>query len=194
MNTENAIAKLAEDLDEWFEEGRSTLAVPDRFAHERAMIRGMRIVQELERLKAHGLKALKSTVANATSTAENEGVPSLIKAFAVGAKLAAALHDELLDTNGENKIVLLMNNMAAALDKTSRGRAALAELLDHSDRRVRASAGAYLLIKNLMPDRVVPILRAIEEGHQGSSAEFTAHWALLDWELKQKATATDRNK
>ena len=111
----------------------------------------------------------------------------MIKAFEAGAKLSAALHDELLDTDGENKIVFLMNDIAVALDATSQGRSVLGELLDRSDARVRASAGAYLLRNNLMAERVVPILRAIEERKTGSSAEFTAHWALLNWELKQKA-------
>ena len=80
-----------------------------------------------------------------------------------------------------------MNDIANALDATSNGRAALAVLLDHPDYRVRATAGAYLLIVNLMPERVVPILREIDERSEGRSADFTAHWALLDWDLKQKA-------
>ena len=82
-----------------------------------------------------------------------------------------------------------MNEIATALDATDHGRAALAVLLDDYDERVRASAGSYLLILNLMPERVVPILREIDQTNQGASADFTAHWALLDWELKQKAKA-----
>ena len=54
MDIEDAIAKLAEELDEWFEEGRSILFVPDRFAQGRAIERGVRIVQQLHRLKAEG--------------------------------------------------------------------------------------------------------------------------------------------
>jgi hypothetical protein len=37
-----------------------------------------------------------------------------------------------------------------------------------------------------MPDRVLPILREIEEGEGGSSAGFHAHWALLRWEQENK--------
>jgi hypothetical protein len=194
MNTEDAIAKLAEDLDEWFEEGHSTLAVPDRFAQDRAIDRGVAIVRKLEQLKTSALKALKSLIAKCASAPDSERMASLIKAFAVGAKLKSALHDELLDTDGEKKIAFLMNDIAAALDTTSQGKSALAELLDHADVRVRASAGAYLLTNNLIPDRVVPLLRTIEERSEGRSADFTAHWALLDWELKQKAAAIKSNK
>jgi hypothetical protein len=64
------------------------------------------------------------------------------------------------------------------------GRASLAVLLHSPDARVRASAGAYLI--KLMPDRVLPILREIEEGEGGSSAGFHAHWALLRWEQENK--------
>ncbi len=179
METEDAITRLAEDLDEWFEENRPTLFVPNQFPQGRALDRGIRIVRELERLKAHGLKALKSLMANSVSIPEHQRAASLIQAFEVGAKLAAALHDELLDTNGENKIVLLMNDIAAALDRTSQGRSVLSELLEHSDVRVRASAGAYLLIKDLLPERVVPVLRAIDERKMGKSADFTAHGRSL---------------
>jgi hypothetical protein len=118
---------------------------------------------------------------------DDEHVASLVRGFEFAAKLKASLHDELLDTDGSNKIVLLMNEIANALDALGPGRNALGVLLEDADARVRASAGAYLLIANLMPDRVVPILREIDRKNDASSASFTAHWALLDWELKQKA-------
>lgn len=55
-----------------------------------------------------------------------------------------------------------MNDIAGALDGMGAGRASLAVLLHSPDARVRASTGAYLI--KLMPDRVLPILREIEEG------------------------------
>jgi len=33
---------------------------------------------------------------------------------------------------------------------------------------------------------VVPVLRQIEKSNEGSSAGFSAHWVLLDQELKQQ--------
>jgi len=186
MEIDESIAKLAEKFDTWFDGNAATFASADRAAHVRAIDRGVAIARELDRLKASALKALKSLIANSTSAAGDGRTASLIKAFEVGAKLRAALHDELLDINGVNKIVLLMNDIAAALDTTPQGRSALGELLDHSDPRVRAAAGSYLLVDDLLPDKVVPILREIEQAEGATSAYFTAYRALLDWELKQK--------
>ena len=47
-----------------------------------------------------------------------------------------------------------------ALDATGAGQVALARSLDHPDIGVRVLAGAYLI--ELMPDRVVPMLREID--------------------------------
>ncbi len=194
MKIDRSISQLAAKLDSWFEASIPMFASADRTTQGRAIVRGVAIVKELDQLKTDGLAALKSLMANYAPIPEGKRVASLLRAFEFGAKLKAALHDELLDTDSGNKIVLLMNDIAAALDATAQGRSALGELLGHSDPRVRASAGAYLLIKNLMSERVVPILRAIDEKSEGSSAEFTAHWALLDWELKQKAAIVDNTK
>lgn len=187
MDRDNAIAELATKLDRWFEGNRATFASNDDTAQRKAIARGYTIVKELDELKADGLAAITSLLARQNTIPVSERSAFLIRNFEFAAKLRAVLNDELLDTDGANKIVLLMNKMANALDATINGRAALAVLLDHPDYRVRATAGAYLLIVNLMPERVVPILREIDERSEGRSADFTAHWALLDWDLKQKA-------
>ena len=77
-----------------------------------------------------------------------------------------------------------MIGIANASDATSSGQAALAVLLDHADNRVRAFAGGYLI--DSMPDRVLPILRDIEEKEHGNSAHFNAHFAILGWEREGK--------
>lgn len=188
MEIDRSIAKLAEELDAWFDGSAATFASADRAAQTRAIERGVAIARDLDRLKASALKAFKSLIAKSSSGADDERTPSLIKAFEVGAKLKAVLHDELFDIDGANKIVLLMNDIARILDTTSQGRSVLGELLDHSDPRVRAAAGAYLLINDLLPDRVVPVLREIEQKEEGvTGAYFTAHMALVEWDLKQKA-------
>jgi hypothetical protein len=51
--------------------------------------------------------------------------------------------------------------------------------------QVRASAGACL--KNLTPERVIPMLREIEEPERANSAHFTAYWTLLRWGARAKA-------
>src|SRR4029077_18800306 len=122
----------------------------------KAIARGFGIVKELDKLKADGIAVITSLLARRNALPASERSTALIRNFEFAAKLRAVLHDELLDIDGANKIVLLMNKMADALDATGNGRAALGVLLDHPDDRVRATAGAYLLIMNLMPERVVP--------------------------------------
>jgi hypothetical protein len=194
MEIDQSIAKLAEKLDAWFDGNTATFASADRAAQTRAIERGVAIARELDRLKAATLKAFKSLIAKSSSAPDDERTPSFIKAFEVGAKLKDALHDELFDINGANKIVLLMNDIAGALDRTLQGRSVLGELLDHSDPRVRAAAGAYLLIRDLLPDRVVPVLREIEQKERATGAHFTAYMALVEWDLKQKAAAVGNDK
>jgi len=186
MEMSDAIAQLAQDLDEWFAEGRSTLAVPDRFAQGRAIDRGIRIVQELNRLKEEGMAAVGATLARADLRPEDAQVAPLIEAFKFSSRLAATLHDELLDTDGETKVVRLTFAVVKALDAIDPGRTALSTLLHDPNARVRAAAGAYLI--KLMPERVIPILREIEEKEKANSAHFSASWTLLRWEREGKQT------
>ncbi|MFZ3350440.1 MAG: hypothetical protein WA268_06180 [Xanthobacteraceae bacterium] len=187
MEIEDAIAGLGMKLDQWFDGSAAIFASEDHTSQRKQILRGVAIVKELDQLKAEGLKAITSLLERKNQIPLNERSALLIRAFECAARLKATLKDELLDVESANAVVLLMNDIANALDATSNGRAALAVLLDHPDYRVRATAGAYLLIVNLMPERVVPILREIDERSEGRSADFTAHWALLDWDLKQKA-------
>jgi hypothetical protein len=78
-----------------------------------------------------------------------------------------------------------MDAIIKTLDTIGSGRVALAALLDHADPGVRALAGAYLI--DLMPERVGPILRQIEEKAGGRSAGFRAHWVLLAWQREGKS-------
>jgi len=187
MEIDESIVQLGAKLDQWFDGNHSTFASQDRVAQGKALLNGIQIAKELDRLKADGLAALAALLKRQNVSPENERVALLIRGFEFGAKLADTLHDELLDTAGETKVVRLMNSIANALDAIGSGRAALAVLLEHPDAGVRASAGAYLLSVNLMPERVVPILREVEEKEDGNSAHFNAHWAILGWELKEKA-------
>jgi hypothetical protein len=68
-------------------------------------------------------------------------------------------------------------------------RTPLAVLLDHTDAGVRAWAGACLI--NLLPDRVVPILREIEQDEVANGAHFTAYFALLRWEHEAKGRSNE---
>ena len=185
MKIDESIVQLGAKLDEWFDGNRATFASRDRKAQGKSFIRGLRIGKELDRLKADGLAAIAVLLNRHNPVVGDERTVALVRGFEFAAKLADALHDELLDTDGGNKVTALMNDIAGALDGMSAGRAPLAVLLDSPDARVRASAGAYLI--KLMPDRVLPLLHEIEEGEGGSSAGFHAYWAILRWERGNKA-------
>ncbi len=185
MESEETIARLGVKLDAWFDSNQAVFESEDTAAQAHALRAGFEILAELDRIKSDGLTALAAILHPQNAVAPDERVASLVRAFEFAATLRAALRDELSDTEGANELVLKMNAIADALDESSPGRGALAALLDRSKDSVRASAGAYLV--DLMPERVAPILREIDQKNDGTSADFTAHWALLDLELKQKA-------
>lgn len=191
MQTDKVLADLAAKLDAWFDGSSDAFASEERSAQARAIIRGVAIVNELDRVRSEGLATLNRLVKGRDAATHVERTVALVRGFEFGAKLRHALHDEMLDTDGETKVAHSMHAIVKALDETTSGRIALAELLDHADPGVRASAGAYLI--DMMPDRVVPVLRQIEKTNEGSSAGFSAHWVLLDRDLKsQKRVANNK--
>jgi hypothetical protein len=154
-------------------------------AQGHALLSGFDLVKDLDRLKSDGMTALSELLRNDVLTEPDDCAVRLIRGFEFGAKLAHALHDELLDTEGETKVLRLMDAIVLALNVVSPERSVLTALFEHPNAGVRASAGAYLI--DLMPDRVVPLLKEIDEMSDGSSASFTAHWALLAWKLDKKS-------
>jgi len=186
VEIDDAITQLGAKLDAWLDNNLATLPSMDRAAQFKALLAGIEITKELDLLKAKGMAAINALLKRQGTVTDEERAASLIKAFEFAAKLEATLKDELQDIDGANKIVGLMNEIANALDAIGPGRTALAGLLDHTDDRVRASAGAYLLIVGLMPERVLPVLHEIEDKGLGDSADFTAHWAIVGWEREGK--------
>ena len=187
MEIDEAIVQLGAKLDAWWEDDISPLLdSEDRVAQAKALLSGFALVKEFDRLKADGLAAITALLARQDETTEEQRAASLISGFEFGARLADILHDQFRDVaDGETKVVDLMDEIVKALDTIGSGRAALAVLLDHPDAGVRALAGAYLI--DLMPHRVVPILRQIEERRDASSPSFRAHWILLAWEREGKS-------
>ena len=147
---------------------------------ERFVVRERREIERLFSRAFGDVSAVERIMPGLGVVARALRVASLVRAFEFAATLKGALIDELSDTEGANELVMKMNAIASTLDESPPGRAPLAALIDHAKDSVRASAGAYLV--DLMPDRVVPILREIDQKNDGASAEFTAHWALLDWD------------
>ena len=184
MEIDESIVRLGAKLDKWFDENRSTFASENKKDQASALLSGFPLIKELNRLKGDGLAAIRLLLNPTHMSTPAEYAESLVRGFEFSAKLADTLHDELLDTDGETKVVQLMNEIANTLDGIGVGRAALAILLDNPNPRVRAAAGAYLI--KLMPARVVPILREIEDTERGSSAGFNAHSAVIRWQRESK--------
>jgi hypothetical protein len=186
-NVDVAISKFGAKLDTWLEENLATLASGEPADQSKALIAGIRIIQELDNLKQQGLQTIRGLLQSQNVAAEQTNVALLVRAFELATKIGDALHDELLETDGPTKFVRLKNEIASVLDTTTRGRGELDVLLDHPVAGVRASAAAYLLIANVMPEKAVAVLRKVENDEGANSAYFKAHWALLAWELEQKA-------
>jgi hypothetical protein len=184
MGIEDAIVQVGAKLDAWLDGNLATISSIDRVAQLKALLSGIEISNELDHLKAQGLAAITALLNRQDAATEDERVASLIRGFEFAAKLADTLHDELLDVNCETAVLRLKKAIVDKLDTLGSGRAALAVLLGHANAGVRAQAGASLL--RLMPERVLPILREIEEKGNWESAGFRAHWAILGWEREGK--------
>jgi hypothetical protein len=187
VGIDQSIAQVAAKLDTWFDTHTPTFSSTDRAAQGKAIDRGVALSRELDELKSRGLKALTKLLEDHDSLPQDRQTAALLAGFKFGARLADVLHDELLDTDGETKVVRLMRAIVNALDEIDPARLALATLLHDPGAGVRAFAGAYLI--KLMPERVIPILREIEEKEKANSAHFSASWTLLRWEREGKQTS-----
>jgi hypothetical protein len=192
MKIDDSIVQLGAKLDAWWGEFSTMLDSDDRVAQGNALLRGFQITKEFDRLKAEGLAAIAALLNRQDTGAitQAERVASLVQGFAFSAKLASTLHDEFRDTDGETEVVRLMLEIVNALDAINPDRVALATLLGDSDPRVRAFAGAYLI--KSMPERVIPILREIDENEHANSAHFNAYWTLLRWEREGKRAVANK--
>ena len=183
MDINESIARLGTELDTCWDALSPLLDSADRAAQAKVLLRGFALAKEYDRLKTEGLAAIQALLYRHDAT-ESDRINSLVQAFAFAAKLGNTLHDELRDIDGETQVARFTEAIVRTLEDISTGRAPLAVLLDHPDAGVRAWAGACLV--NLQPDRVVPILRDIEEKEFANSAHFTASFALFRWEREGK--------
>jgi hypothetical protein len=190
MDINESIIELGSKLDAWLDGNLRTISSMDRLAQFKALLAGIEITKELDQIKAQGLTAIATLLKRPDAATENERAASLVRGFEFAARLSDTLSDELMDIDGHNKVVLLMNGIANTLGAMACGRAPLAILLDHPDAGIRASAGAYLI--DLMPECVLPILHEIEEKEHGNSAHSTAHNAILGWECEGKHKKPER--
>lgn len=181
MEVDESIVQLGSQLDAWWEAFSAMLDSEDRVMQGRALLRGFEIAKEFDRLKADGIAIIQKLLVRSNALPEKERADSLIRSFEFSARLADTLHDEFRDiADGETKVVHLVDEIVMGLNKISPGRVRLAELLDRPDPGVRALAGAYLI--DLMPERVISVLRGVREDRRGRSASMRALVTLTGWE------------
>jgi hypothetical protein len=190
MEINESIALLGAELDACWSALSPLLNSEDRAAQAKVLVHGFAAVKEYDRRKTEGLAAIRALL-DRYQTTESERLKFLVDAFALAAKLANTLHDEFHDINGETQVARFTEAIVKTLDGIGTNRAPLAVLLENPDVGVRAWAGACLI--NLQPDRVIPILREIEEKEFANGAHFTAFFALLRWEREGKYAEDQKN-
>jgi hypothetical protein len=192
MQPDESIAQLAKKLDSWFDGILPLLESNDRAAQSKALLDGVEILKEFDHLKEEGIAVLNGLIDRQDAISQNEPIASLVQGFEFGVLLQAALYDELGDTDGGNELASLVRKIVTKLDTIEPGGASLAALLDHPNDAVRVYAGQYLIDR--MPERVVPVLRAIDEKDEGRHANIRAMTILFprDWEQREKEHGTEK--
>jgi hypothetical protein len=180
MDIDQSIAQFGEKLDQWLDTSLAIFEGQDPAAQNRALLEGLKLRKEIDRLKADGIATLKALLAQHDQIPEHQRVASLIQGFVFSSKLEDALHDQLGDVAAETRVNRLRYDIVQVLDTLDPDRTALTALLVHPDAGVRGTAGAFLIAT--MPERVIPILRDIEEKQRGSSPGFSASFTLARWE------------
>jgi hypothetical protein len=89
MKTDQSIVELAARLDNWFDGNVAVFASQDRPGQTKALLRGVAIVRELDRLKKNGIAAITALLDRPASQAVNDRVGSLIahSSFPRGSRL-----------------------------------------------------------------------------------------------------------
>jgi|HubBroStandDraft_6_1064221.scaffolds.fasta_scaffold1149545_1 hypothetical protein len=175
---------------------QGVLDMTNRFleAHEKGDITTqlsmLRELVEFERAqyakKLEALAKLKNIMNRVRIAKGDSRKANLVDAFEFCAKLEQLGVDDLADQETQRLAVQNMHRVAQQLDEIlpEGRRDALAVLLDNEDLGVRASAGAFLW--RLMPERALPVLHDVHDKARGTSAGFTAMWALSAHRMEDK--------
>lgn len=173
------IAQLMLMLDEWLERFH---AAPDQKTESEIILKMIPIQREVDAILADQRAALAALLDRARWTMnEDDQVALFLQAFVFAAQQGHFIHDEIGDVNAYNELVKQREEIAKQLDAIGPGRrAALASLLDHDDPGVREIAATYLL--KTMPERALPVLRAVAEDESLFSARMDAAMTLSMYE------------
>ena len=108
--------------------------------------------------------------------AETERVARLVRAFEFTAELGRIADDVICDTGIKNHWTDQRGRIVTILDAVDPQRRHLVPLLEHPLPDVRACAAVSLM--KVMPERALPVLRAVHDSHRGFSAGWTAFFVL----------------
>src|SRR5579883_1746177 len=183
MTEEDAITKLASELDEWLEQNDAALVntgQPQKALE--AWQKGAQLLKRLDAETAGCIDKIQRVIDDVSPKADDARIDELLNAFTLGARFRAVLDDELVQKDSYNKITRQLDAIVLALDKIGGRGPVLVKLLDDPRPAICATAGAYLV--NLMPDRVLPLMRGIAEAERGTSAGWTAHWTWRVYEVE----------
>jgi hypothetical protein len=148
-------------------------------AAQRIIIRQLAELEaKLKRIEASYRISLQSVMlAVGDARTPQERLEKLLAAFEVVARIRSSAQDDLVDDSLSDEADAQMRLVIGGLDETPpNGRKALIGYLGSHNPDQRACAAVALL--NLMPDRVLPVLRDLIENEAGTNAAATALDAL----------------
>ena len=167
--------------------GRLTpTAVDDLARMRRLMSRLSEIDREQKAIQAVQMSALDSLISdqpNHDPAGEAERIARLVRAFEFAAELGRIAGDVICDTDIENQWTLQRRRIVTILDAVDPQRQRLIPLLEHPLPDIRACAAVYLM--KVMPERALPVLRAVHESHRGFNAGWTAFFVLNMHDVEQ---------
>jgi hypothetical protein len=115
--------------------------------------------------------------------AEAERIARLLRAFELSAELGRIAGDVICDTDIKNQWTDQRGRIVTILDAVDPQRQHLVPLLEHPLPDVRACAAVSLM--KVMPQRALPVLRAVHESYRGFNAGWTAFLVLNMHDVEQ---------
>lgn len=161
-------------------------AVDDLGKMRRLMSRLSEIDREQKAIQAAQTTALTDLVDDqprADPAAEAERIARLLRAFELTAELGRIAGDVICDTDIKNQWTDQRGRIVTILAAVDPERQHLVPLLEHPLPDVRACAAVSLM--KVMPERALPVLRAVYDSYRGFNAGWTAFFVLNMHDVEQ---------
>jgi hypothetical protein len=183
---EGRIEQLMQELEQFPGKFAAPSAAGDLDALRQLMMRVGEVDRELKAIQSSQMATLTGLIVDRPSperAGEGERIARLLRAFELVAELRRVADDVIGDTNIKNQWTRQGNRIVTILDAVDPQRRQLIPLLKHPLPDVRALAGVYLM--EVMPERALPVLRAVYDSHRGLSAGWTAFFVLRMHDVEQ---------